>query len=214
MAELPNELSVPDELGLPDELRALGRGLTVRVGGDLADRVLAGIAATPARTRWWRRWLAGLLVLVAAAGVSAAVSAPVRATIAHALRFGGVVVRPGPGPSPAASPALPGEYRTDLPGAARAVGLPVRVPAALGTPGPVTVADGRVVTLTYPTPAGEVRLDEFAGNLGVFWDKYLMGGVAQRVDVNRHEALWFADEVTLVYVDANGVEHPESARAS
>jgi hypothetical protein len=211
---------LPDELSLPDELRALGRGLTVRAPEDLADRVLAGIAAAPARTRWWRRWLAGLVVLVAAVGVSAAVSAPVRAAIVHALRFGGVEMRPGPGPSPAASPVLPSQYPADLPGAARAVGFPVRVPAALGAPGSVTVADGRVVTLTYPapagtaSPAGTVRLDEFAGNLGVLWDKYLAGGVAQEVSVNGHQALWFADQVTLVYVDANGTELPTSARSS
>jgi hypothetical protein len=210
MTELP-EPRLPDELSLPDELRALGRGLTARARDDLGDRVLAGIAATPARTRWWRRWLAGLVVLVAAVGVSAAVSAPVRAGIVHALRFGGVEVRPGPGPSPAASPVLPSAYPTDLPGAARVVGFPIRVPAALGAPGSVTVADGRVVTLTYP---GSVRLDEFAGNLGVLWEKYVAGGVAQRVDVNGHEALWFADRVTLVYVDANGSQLPGSARTS
>jgi hypothetical protein len=197
---------------LPEELRALGRGLTVRASEDLADRVLAGIAAAPARTRWWHRWLAGLVVLVAAVGVSVAVSAPVRATIAHALRFGGVEVRPGPGPSPAASPALPSAHPTDLPGASRVVGFPVRVPAALGAPGSVTVADGRVVTLTYSAPA--VRLDEFAGDLGPMWDKYLNGGVAQQVDVDGRQALWFDDKVTLVYVGPDGSEVLGSARDS
>jgi len=226
MTELPED-RLPDELSLPDELRALGRGLTVRANEDLADRVLAGIAAAPARTRWWRRWLAGLVVLVAAIGVTAAVSAPVRAGIAHALRFGGVEVRPGPGPSPAASPALPGEHPTDLPGAARVVGFPVKVPAALGPPRSVTVADGRVVSLLYrgtaspgaaaspagtASPGGAVRLDEFVGNLGPLWDKYLGGGLAQRVDVDGHEALWFEDDVTLVYVDPNGGEVLDSAR--
>jgi hypothetical protein len=212
MTELPDDLRLPEELSLPEELRALGRGLTVRASEDLADRVLAGIAAAPARTRWWRRWLAGLVVLVAAVGVSVAVSAPVRATIAHALRFGGVEVRPGPGPSPAASPALPDAHPTDLPGASRVVGFPVRVPAALGAPGSVTVADGRVVTLTYSAPG--LRLDEFAGNLGYLWDKYLDGGVAQRVDVDGHPALWFDDKVTLVYVGPDGSEVPGSARDS
>jgi hypothetical protein len=133
-------------------------------------------------------------------------------------------VRPGPGPSPAASPALPGEHPTDLPGAARVVGFPVKVPAALGPPGSVTVADGRVVSLLYParagsaspggtaSPGGAVRLDEFVGNLGPLWEKYLGGGMAQRVDVDGHEALWFEDDVTLVYVDPNGGEVLDSAR--
>jgi hypothetical protein len=197
---------------LPDELRALGRGMAVAAPDDLADRVLAGIAA-PRRPAWWRRLIAALAVVLAGVGVTVAVSAPVRAAIVHVLRFGGVEVRPTPGPTPASSPALPGDHRTDLAGAAREVGFTVRVPAGLGPPDSVTVADRRVVSLRYAVPGGTVRIDEFAGNLGVMWEKYA-AGTARRVTVNGHDALWFDGQVTVVYVDASGQEVPGSARTT
>jgi hypothetical protein len=197
---------------LPDELRALGRGLTVDTRDDLADRVLAGIAAPAARTVKWRRWVAAFAVLLAAIAVSAAISAPVRAAIVQVFRFGGVEVRQEPGPAPASSPALPGEHSTDVAAAGREVGFAVRVPKALGAPSSVTVADGRVVSLRYPRPGGPVQIDEFAGNLGVMWEKYAASGLAQRATVNGHDALWFDGPVTLVYVGSDGVEVPGSAR--
>ena len=65
---------------LRDELRELGRGITVEARDDMADRVLAAISVPATRrTRKWRRWVAALAALLAAVGVSAAVSAPVRA---------------------------------------------------------------------------------------------------------------------------------------
>jgi hypothetical protein len=202
---------------LPDELRALGRAMTARPRDDLADRVLADIAAPPARTARWRRWVAALAVLLAAVGVSAAVSAPVRAAIVHVFRFGGVEVRQEPGPAPVSSPALPGEHGTDLARAGREVGFRVRVPSGLGAPDAVTVADGRVVSLSYARPGGTVRIDEFAGNLGVLWDKYASADIARPVRVGGHggsglDGLWFDGRVTLVYVGADGREFPGSVR--
>ncbi|GIH17697.1 hypothetical protein [Rugosimonospora africana] len=197
---------------LPDELRALGRGMTVRPRDDLADRVLADIAAPATRTARWRRWVAAVAVVLAAVGVSAAVSAPVRAAIVHVFRFGGVEVREAPGPAPASSPALPGEHPTDLADAGREVGFRVRVPGALGTPDAVTVADGRVVSLRYQRPDGPVRVDEFAGNLGVLWEKYASADIARRVSVGGHDGLWFDGQVTLVYVGPDGRQFPGSVR--
>jgi hypothetical protein len=109
---------------------------------------------------------------------------------------------------------LPGEHRTDLAGAAAEVGFGVRLPAGLGAPARVTVTDDRVVSVLYPPRAGRpgVRLDEFAGTLGVMWEKYTGVGVAEPVDVAGHRGLWFRQPVNLVYVDRAGVAHPESAR--
>jgi hypothetical protein len=197
---------------LPEELRALGRDLTVDAQDDLADRVLARIAAPVARTARWRRWVAALAVLLAAFGVSAAISAPVRAVIVHVLRFGGVEVRQEPGPPPVSSPTLPGEHPAGLAAAGHEAGFSVRVPRALGVPDSVTVADGRIVSLHYARPGGSVQVDEFAGNLGVMWEKYAASGMARRVTVNGHDALWFESPTTLVYVGSEGVELPGSAR--
>jgi hypothetical protein len=100
----------------------------------------------------------------------------------------------------------------DIAAAEREVGFRVRVPSALGTPDWVSVADGRVVSLHYSGTAGPLRIDEFAGSLGVMWEKYAAISSAQRTTVNGHDALWFEDPVILVYVDANNVERTESAR--
>jgi hypothetical protein len=200
-----------DDAGeLTARLRALGQGLSVRVPDDLADRVLAGISQAPAkRLVRWRRWVSALAAILVAVGVTAAVSAPVRAAIVQLFGFGGVEVHMGPGPSPAPSPLLPGEHRTDIEAAQREVGFRVLMPSALGAPEWVTVADGRVVSLFYQ--AGAVRIDEFAGDLGIMWDKYVQIA-AQRTAVDGREALWFDEPMTLVYVDAKGVQRSESAR--
>jgi len=197
---------------LRDELRELGRGMTAVPRDDLAELVLVSIGAPAVRTRKWRRWLATFAALIAAIGVSAAVSAPVRAAISHVFRFGGIEVHHGQGPAPARSPVLPGQHPTDIAAAQRQVGFAVRVPRALATPASVRVSDRGIVSLRYSLPSGPVQIDEFAGGLGPMWDKYLMGGGAQRVDVNGHDGLWFAQPVLLVYVLPNGSDDPRSAR--
>jgi hypothetical protein len=199
-------------IDLRDELRELGRGMTAVPSDDLADVVLARVGAPVGRTRTWRRWVAALAALIAAIAVSAAVSAPVRAAISHVFRFGGVEVHHGQGPAPVPSPTLPGEHPTDVAAAERQVRFTVRTPAALGLPTSITVSERRVVTLRYSSASGPVQIDEFNGSLGPMWDKYMMAGDAQRVDVNGHDGLWFPQPVTLVYVLPNGSQDPRSAR--
>jgi hypothetical protein len=203
-----------DPRELPEQLRALGRGLSAHVPEDLADRVLVGIAHAPVKRRaLWQRWVAAIAALIVAVAVSVAISAPVRAAITSVFGFGGVEVREGTGPSPASSPVLPGEHRIDVAAAQREVGFRIRIPSALGPPDWVTVADGRVVSLHYERSAGPVQIDQFEGNLGVMWEKFAMG-LALRTTVDGHDALWFEDPVTLVYVDASGRERTESARVT
>jgi hypothetical protein len=201
-----------DVRDLSEQLRSLGRGLSAPVPDELAERVLMDIAAAPVRrSPFWRRWTAALAALVVAIGASLALSAPVRAAIAQVFGFGGTVVQVGPGPSPAAIPLLPGEHVTDLAGAQREVGFQIRVPTELGQPDSVTVADGRVVSLHYARPGGAVRIDQFAGDPGPTWEKYVEGP-ALVTRVNGHQALWFDEAVTLIYIDANGVRRTESTR--
>jgi hypothetical protein len=187
-----------DTRELPEQLRALGRGLSMDVPDDFADRVLVDIATGPTRRRpSWHRWAAAFAALLAAIGVSVAVSAPVRAAIIQVFGFGGVEVHDGPGPLPVSSPVLPGEHRTDVANAQREVGFRIRVPAALGPPDWVTVADGRVVSLHYNLSAGPVQIDQFEGNLGLMWEKFALGP-ALSTTVDGHDALWFDDPVALV----------------
>jgi hypothetical protein len=197
---------------LRDELREVGRGITVEARDDMADLVVAAIRVPRRRTHKWRRWVAALAALLAAVGVSAALSAPVRGAITHVFGFGGTEVRREPGPPPASNPVLPGTHAADLAAAEREVGFAVRVPRALGEPASITVSDRRVVSLHYALSSGPVQIDEFPGNLGVLWEKYIAGGVAQRTDVNGHDAVWFDKPTTLVYVLPDGSDDSGSAR--
>ena len=197
---------------LRDELRELGRGITVGAPDELADLVLANLSALPQRTHKWRRWMAGLGALMAAVGLSAALSAPVRAAIVHVFGFGATEVRYEPGPPPASKPALPGEHPADLAAAGREVGFAVRVPATLGPPTSITVSNGRVDSLRYSVPSGAAQIDEFAGTQGVLWEKYVASGAARHVEINGHDGLWFDQPTTLVYVWPDGSEDPASAR--
>lgn len=192
---------------LADQLRELGRGLTVRVPEHMTDQVMADVYRSPVRHNWWRRWTAALAGIVGALGVTVAVSAPVRASLLEIFGFGGIEVHTGPGPVAAPSPTLPGEHRSDLATAQAEVGFRIRVPSVLGEPDFVTVTSGRLVSLHY----GHVRIDQFRGSPDRIWQKYVEGA-AQHTSVNGNEALWFDGPVTLVYVDANGVENLAAAR--
>lgn len=197
---------------LTQQLVDLGRELTVPVRNDLAERVLARLDQPAPRSRRWRRLVLALVAMLAALAVSAAVSAPVRAAIVHVFRFGGVEVRPGPGPTPATSPTLPGQHTTDLAAAGQEAGFTVRVPAALGLPESITVGGNRVVSLHYTARGNPVQVDEFAGGLGVMWEKFIGSGLAKQVSFDGHSALWFDDPTLTMYVGPNGPD-PGSARA-
>jgi hypothetical protein len=193
---------------LSEELRLLG-GQLGTPAPDLADRVLTRLSHQTSRPSGWLRAAAVLVGLLVAVGLAAAVSPQVRAAIRTVFGVAGVDVLPGAGPTPAPTPVLPADHATDLAGAAREAGFAVRVPSGLGDPAQVRVADGRVVTLLYP---GGVRIEEFAGTLAIDYQKYIAGGVALPVSVGGDPGLWFEQPITLVYIDRDGIPHPESAR--
>jgi len=142
----------------------------------------------PARPRWRaparrprRRAVLTALAVLAALAVVVIATPQGRAAISHVFRFDGVEIQPsqsqgpsqGPSPSPSKRPpapggaSLPGEQRMSLAQARRQVSFPILVPAVLGQPGQVLVSDGgRVVSLIYlGRPYGQVRMDEFAGQV-------------------------------------------------
>ena len=91
--------------------------------------------------------------------------------------------------------------------ARRQVSFPILVPAVLGQPGRVLVSDGgRVVSLVYPrTPYGQVRMDEFAGQVDqIYFEKIVYLGNVTKVTVNGRKALWIKGPHELVYLQRDG----------
>ncbi len=133
-----------------------------------------------------------------------------RAAVADWFGFGGVQVeRGGTGTDEEAPPpgAVPPTH--SLPEAAALVGFPVSVPAELGEPDGVEVADDRrMVSMSWTTDeAGVVRLDQFDGRLDYSIAKTVPD--VSYASVNGSDALWFDDahEVTLLRADGSPVTH-------
>jgi len=193
------------------ELRALGDFLDVPPARDQRAAVRAGIARRK-ETRRWRRWLIGVLVAVAVAiGAVEPARAAVVSAVGNLLRVAGIEVRTGPvtlppgtGPSP-----LPSEGASTLDAARRAVRFPLRVPAALGDPREVTIADrARVVTFAYRD--GRVRLDQCDGTIDPIFLKQAPN--AQWVDVGADLGLWLPAPHEVTYIDRDGVERTVTSR--
>ncbi|MEU0151360.1 hypothetical protein [Micromonospora fulviviridis] len=193
---------------LERELRDLATWLETPDVPDVRDRVRARLAAPARRRRRWRRWLAAALAALLLAALP-----PGRAAIADAvaglLRFSGVIIETTPAPDPPAGVPSP------LP-AQRHVRFPIRVPAALGAPEQVLVADPdgtgayRVATLLYR--GGALRLDAFDGRLDPVFHKQLGGPGVEWVTVDGDFAVWIGGPHELAYVDRAGVERVETAR--
>jgi hypothetical protein len=221
------------------ELRELGEWLDVPPAADRRAAVRARLSADGApaarpprpglpwplrgrRTTAPRRRIA----LVAAAAVLAAVvaavpqgRAAVAGTVTGLLRFAGVRVEPPHQPRPlpggSASP-LPSTRSAPLERARRLAAFPIGVPAALGVPQDVRIADPapdgapRVVTLLYRD--GAVRLDEFDGTLDLGFVKQAAPPDMRYVEVGPGYGLWLPHPHPVAYVDRLGVTHQETAR--
>jgi hypothetical protein len=177
------------------------------------------------RRRWLAarpRWITAAVTLVLA--VAIAVLPPGRAAVAHAVTgllrfagvFAGVEVHRGQRPVPPAPSALPSTRSATLDEARARARFPVGVPARLGVPEEVLLADPapdgapRVVSLSYR--GGAVRLDEFDGRLEPGFEKTASGPDTEWFEVAGNPALWFPAPHALVYIDRQGVRHEETAR--
>jgi hypothetical protein len=228
---------------LERDLVELGRHLDVPPAPDVVDAVRQRIAAgadareSAARARrqerepyhWWHRsrllQAAAAVLLVFAALI--ALSPQVRAAVGDFLRFAGIDIHRESSPikpSPGALPTLPGERVATLAEAREHADFDIRVPAALGPPDEVRLADGdppRVVTLIYraaagrpvPDPSGvAIRIDEFAGSLSPVYEKY--GAQADPVQLDGYLAIWVPAPHTILYLDRSGLIRSEAARLS
>jgi hypothetical protein len=183
---------MPD--ALEQRLAELADDLRVPVPDGLDTAVMARVASTRPRSRW-RRWVAGLLLGLLGGGV---VVSPVGATIREWLGFHGVAVTPGdPETGTPVVPSATGDPELDA--AAAAVGFTPVVPSTLGAPEAVEVsADALVVSLSWSTGSGTVRLDQFRGMVEpLFWKT---AEAAETVTVSGRQALWLptAHRVTVM----------------
>ncbi|MFC4590578.1 hypothetical protein [Sphaerisporangium corydalis] len=163
---------------------------------------------------WWRpgserrrvprwRWITTgvAAVLVALVGLTP----QGQAAVAHVLRFAGIEIHiDEPGPLPTGMPRpLPGETRVSLSKARETAGFPIMVPAELGEPRDVRVADGgRVVSLFWPG----VRMDAYNGVLEVVWRKDLGEPWPEQVTVGSSPGWWITGPHGLTYIPSSGGE--------
>jgi hypothetical protein len=208
---------MPDHDDLIAELRGLGEHLTLPEPADQRAAVRARLTghAVPGRRRW-RLWVVGgVAAVVAATGAVAPARAGVVAAVGGLLRVAGIEVRSEPAPTASlpASP-LPAERSVALAEARARALFPVKVPAALGPPEDVELADPdpagapRVVTLTYR--GGRVRFDQFDGALSVVYLKTAPD--AQWVTIGAATGLWLPTAHPVTYVDRAGAERTVTAR--
>ncbi|MBQ0901120.1 hypothetical protein [Micromonospora sp. U21] len=204
---------------LERELRDLSAWLETPDAPDVTTRVRARLTApAPApRRRRWRVWVAAALV-----ALLVAVLPPGRAALADAvaqlLRFAGVTVVTSSAPvlPTGTPPSLPGQRAAALDEAQRAVRFPIRLPAKLGPPEQVLVADPdetgtcRVATLLYR--GGALRIDAFDGRLDLAFHKETSRPGVEWVQVNGEFAVWVGGPHVLAYVDRTGQVRKETAR--
>jgi hypothetical protein len=224
---------VPDQTSPVDtELRELGRWLEVPPEPDVPGAVRARLQTAAPLDRPHRRMWRAAAVLVAFVTVAAGIvvaSPQVRAALLDVLRVGSVEVHPGPAPT-ATTPAGPptvGLHATTLAVAAQSADFHLYVPAdPLRHPDEVLVENGprpTYVALRYRPGPGRppastgglaVQIDEIAGDGTRFFEKYLDGAGARRVQVGGFPGVWIDGPHELIVVDRAGevrVEQPRLA---
>ncbi|MEO3811708.1 hypothetical protein ABGB17_22165 [Sphaerisporangium sp. B11E5] len=181
--------------------------------GPRAPSERTGGAHGPDRRRWRprKRWIAtGVAVVLA---VLLGLTPQGQAAVERVLRFAGIELQIGdPGPLPSGVPrALPGETRVTLDEARDMAPFPFRVPAELGAPKDVRVAeDGRLVSMFWPG----VRLDAFAGVMDVLWRKELGPPFPQQVTVGESQGWWVQAPHGITYLPRDGVGAKDLARVA
>ncbi|RJL30764.1 hypothetical protein D5H75_20820 [Bailinhaonella thermotolerans] len=205
---------MPDMPDLERELTALGAELDVPPpppAPEVARAVRRRLQRPRGRRGFRPGWRPVTIGVALVTAILLGATPQGRAAVATVLRFAGVEIHvdpaprpaPSPAPSPAASsPALPGERRVSLAEARARAPFRVLVPAALGAPDEVRLADGdRVVTLHWRARPGRpaVRLDEFAGRVEPVWRKDLGPPYPEEVRAGTRTALWIPRDHGLTY---------------
>ena len=201
------------------ELRDLGPWLAIPASPDLRAAVRERLATRTAHaglSRWLAAAAAAVLTVVIAL-VPQTRTAAARAATAL-LRFAGIELDHGSQSRslPATPSPLPSTRFATLDQARRLAQFPVAVPARLGPPTSVQLADPdptgapRVVSLLYR--GGTVRLDEFDGHLEPYFAKKITAAGVVWTDVNGRPAVWIPTPHPVIYIDRNGARREETAR--
>ena len=201
---------------LVTELRALNSWLDVPEPVDQRAAVRSRLSR-PSSGHRVRRWV---VAVVAALVGTVTVVAPARAAVVDAvgglLRVAGIEIRREPAPDglPARPSPLPSLRPVALDEARRVAVFPVRVPAVLGVPEQVLLADPdargapRVVTMSFRR--GAVRFDQFDGAVSPVFFKSAPDG--QWTEVGTSTAVWLPGPHPVTYIDRDGTERTETAR--
>ena len=206
------------------DLAALGRAVAVREpSDDLAVAVRRRVAALPppapaGPARWWRlvgdvasRWRGRLVVVGVALLVGLLATPPVRAAVADWFGFAGVIVQRGSVDAEDAPPPPPADGGLTVAEAADLVDFVLQVPAELGEPDGVEVsADRAIVSMSWSTDDGPVRLDQLDGRLDFGIAKTSPG--VRYARVGDTDALWFDRPHEVVVLDHEGRPRTETAR--
>jgi len=195
------------------ELAALADRVAPDTRADLPDRVLTRIDDLGTRDDRSPKRVRGLVAAGLAALVAASFLSPqVRAWATDLLGVAGIEFSsdtPDAPPEPLAP--LPDSRGTSLAEAQAMVDFPIVVPARLGRPAEVTVADGgRVVTMTWR--GGTLLLDQFEGHLGPVFAKRIGTIEVEVVHVRGAQAWWIEAPHDVAYVDEDGQELTATAR--
>lgn len=207
---------MPDE-DLIAELRGLASHLDLPEAADQRAMVRQRLSRPVRRRRRVRLWIASVVAAVAA---TIAAVAPARAAVVDVvndlLRVAGIETTDREAtPLPTRPSPLPSGRTATLDEVRKIALFPVRVPAALGEPESIVLADPdaagapRVVTLLYR--GGAVRVDEFDGRAEVNFLKTVRG--AQYVDLGPGTmGAWLPEPHEVTYVGRDGVTRTETAR--
>jgi hypothetical protein len=203
---------------LESALRSLGARLDVPDPPPVTDAVLARLRAPAPRPRTARRLVTVAVAALVALAAAMAVSPAVRAAVFDFLRVGAVEIHenhPPPVTPPVTSvdPPLPEERDVTLAQARAAAGFPLRVPAGLGDPHTVRLADdAHVVTMVFGGVSGGVRVDQFDGGLDPMFTKFASAADVHHVTVDDRPAIWVDRPHPVFWTDRDGVMHEEAAR--
>ena len=213
-----------DHHTLVDDPALLARAITTptpSAGFETSVQRRVATLPTPSSTGpavWFRRvrdrgsrWRGRVAVAVAAILVALLATPPVRAAVADWFGFAGVIVQRGPVDAEDAPPPPTVDGGMTIAEAAGLVDFVPQVPAELGEPDAVDVSGDRViVSMSWSTADGVVRLDQFDGRLDYRFAKTSPG--VQYARVGDTDGLWFERPHEVVILDDQDRPRTETAR--